>query len=243
MIQTLLNLNVQRFPGPQRPALVVDGLIGSNTISRLRDFEAEVMRAPDADGLVTADDPTLRALRKEIPTALSEGKLAAIMPYAQASRVGRFYGPLTSAMPGYGIDTPLRVAHFIAQLAHESGSFRYTEELADGRAYDGRADLGNTTAGDGPRFKGRGLIQLTGRANYTVYSAATGQDYVAHPERLAQDPAVACDVACWFWKSRKLNALADLDDVKAVTKRINGGYNGLDDRIAFLGRAKCLLVL
>ncbi|MDH4062949.1 MAG: hypothetical protein OEW19_01015, partial [Acidobacteriota bacterium] len=89
--------------------------------------------------------------------------------------------------------------------------------------------------------KGRGLIQLTGRANYTAYSKDTGIDYVSSPQKVATDPFVATDVACWFWARNTLNALADRDDVKAVTKRINGGYNGLDDRVEYLGRAKAVL--
>ena len=122
-------------------------------------------------------------------------------------------------------------------------SFLYTEELASGAAYEGRKDLGNTRAGDGRRFKGRGLIQLTGRANYSAYSKYTGIDYVADPTLLSSDPKIAVDVACWFWKDRGLDTLAERDDVKAVTKRINGGYNGLDDRIQNLRRGKAVLGL
>ena len=95
--------------------------------------------------------------------------------------------------------------------------------------------------GDGKRFKGRGLIQLTGRANYAAYSKDSGVDYVAKPELVASDPFVAVDVACWFWNKHGINKLADEDDVKAVTKGINGGFNGLDDRIEYLVRAKAVL--
>jgi putative chitinase len=133
------------------------------------------------------------------------------------------------------------MAHFIAQIGHETASFRYAEEIASGSAYEGRSDLGNTQPGDGKRFKGRGLIQLTGRANYTAYSKDSGVDYVAKPELVASDPFVGVDVACWFWNKNGINKLADKDDVKAVTKRINGGYNGLDDRIEYLVRAKAVL--
>jgi hypothetical protein len=115
------------------------------------------------------------------------------------------------------------------------------EEIADGSAYEGRSDLGNTKPGDGKRFKGRGLIQLTGRANYAAYSKDTGVDYVAKPLLVATDPLVAVDVACWFWNKHGISKLADKDDVKAVTKAINGGFNGLDDRIEFLLRAKAVL--
>jgi putative chitinase len=91
------------------------------------------------------------------------------------------------------------MAHFIAQIGHESASFLFAEEIADGSAYEGRIDLGNTQSGDGKRFKGRGLIQLTGRANYAAYSKDSGVDYVAKPQVVASDPVVAVDVACWFW--------------------------------------------
>jgi putative chitinase len=152
-----------------------------------------------------------------------------------------YYDALVVGLKKYDITSSRRMAHFIAQIGHETASFRYAEELADGSAYEGRRDLGNTQPGDGKRFKGRGLIQLTGRANYAAYSEATGVDYVARPQLVATDPLVAVDVACWYWNTRKISKLADKDDAKAVTKLINGGYNGLDDRLDYLGRAKAVL--
>lgn len=141
----------------------------------------------------------------------------------------------------YGIlDTPLRLAHFMAQLAHESGGFRYMEEIASGAAYEGRADLGNTQAGDGRRYKGRGPIQLTGRANYRTFGRKVGIDIEAHPEVVAL-PSFGLLVACMFWDAKGLNALADADDVEAVTRRVNGGLNGLADRQTYLIKAKGLL--
>lgn len=143
--------------------------------------------------------------------------------------------------PAYGImDTPLRLAHFMAQLAHESGSFRYMEEIASGAAYEGRADLGNTVAGDGKRFKGRGPIQITGRANYRTYGRAIGIDIENHPE-IAAVPSIGLHLALEYWKAKGLNALADADDVLAITRKINGGTNGLADRKAHLAKAKALL--
>lgn len=135
------------------------------------------------------------------------------------------------------------MAHFLAQVGHESGDLRYTEELASGDAYEGRADLGNTQAGDGPRFKGRGLIQLTGRANYVAFGAARRRDFVtgANNMLLSTDANLAVDVSCWFWTTHDLNALADGGDLKAITKKVNGGCNGLADRAENLQRAKCLL--
>jgi putative chitinase len=143
-------------------------------------------------------------------------------------------------MQAAGINTPLRMAHFLAQTGHESGDLLYTEELASGQAYEGRADLGNTQPGDGPKFKGRGLIQLTGRANYVAYGQSIGQDLTVDGNwaKVATDPSLAVDVACWFWTKHDLNALADNDQLNTITQRINGGLNGLPDRTEHLERAK-----
>lgn len=143
--------------------------------------------------------------------------------------------------PAYGImDNPLRLAHFIAQVAHESGGFVYMEEIASGSKYEGRADLGNTQPGDGKLFKGRGPLQLTGRANYREYGQALGIYFEEHPEIVAY-PSIGLHVACEYWKRRGLNAFADMDDVLAITKKVNGGTNGLDDRKARLAKVKGLL--
>ena len=134
----------------------------------------------------------------------------------------------------YGIlDNSLRLIHFLAQLAHESGNFKYMEEIASGAAYEGRKDLGNTQPGDGKRFKGRGPIQLTGRANYRRYGQQLGIDFENNPAIVAI-PSVGLLVACKFWSDNGLNELADKDDVVSITKRINGGTNGLADRKAKL---------
>lgn len=130
----------------------------------------------------------------------------------------------------YGIlDNSLRLIHFLAQLAHESGNFRYMEEIASGAAYEGRKDLGNTQVGDGKRFKGRGPIQLTGRANYRRYGQQLGIDFENNPAIVAL-PSVGMLVACKYWSENNLNVFADYDDVTTITRRINGGLNGFDDR-------------
>ena len=133
--------------------------------------------------------------------------------------------------------TPMRAAHFVAQLAHESDRFRAMEEYATGATYEGRKDLGNIKAGDGKRYKGRGVIQLTGRANYGRASEYLGVDLVRQPE-LAALPAIAYMTAAFYWLDRGINAKADRDDVRGVTKLINGGTNGLKDRVALLSAAK-----
>jgi putative chitinase len=138
----------------------------------------------------------------------------------------------------FEINTDLRQQHFIAQCAHESDHFQVTREYASGKAYEGRKDLGNTHKGDGERFRGRGLIQLTGRYNYTTCSKVLGDpDILAKPETVERFP-LAATVSGWFWKANNLNAVADRDDPKAVCKIVNGGYNGLDSRLAALANCK-----
>jgi putative chitinase len=147
------------------------------------------------------------------------------------------------AMKDYGITTPLQKAHFLSQISHESGQFKYREELASGAAYEGRKDLGNTVKGDGVRFKGRGYMQVTGRANYTKYNAylkskGITDDIVANPSLVATK--YAADVSTWYWAvlgpkyNKKFNEKADtgptVDVVTKITKWVNGGKNGLEDR-------------
>lgn len=134
-----------------------------------------------------------------------------------------------------GINSPKRIRHFFAQMAHESWGFRSLVEHASGRAYEGRRDLGNTQKGDGPRFKGRGIIQLTGRHNYRVYGKLIGLNLEHNPD-LAADPMVAIKVAVAYWTEKNLCHLADKDDIRGITKRINGGYNGYKDRVIWLRR-------
>ena len=152
-------------------------------------------------------------------------------PFATAENIAKYAPYLEELMPKYGIDTALRQRHFLAQVLHESGSLRYVRELASGEAYEGRKDLGNTRPGDGVRFKGRGLIQITGRANYERLSDDLfGDGTLLNEPAILEHPRWAVESACWFWKANNLNALADKDDIVAVTRRINGGTNGLDDR-------------
>lgn len=166
--------------------------------------------------------------------------LREILPRA-GKRANLYAKALTDAMAVFYIDTPLRQAHFLAQIGHESGQLRYVKELASGAAYEGRKDLGNSQVGDGIKFKGRGLIQLTGRHNYTALMMALDIDSIEHPE-LVELPDNAARSAAWFWWNNNLNVLADRDDLVNVTKRINGGTNGIDDRSMLLKRAKKVLL-
>ncbi len=173
---------------------------------------------------------------------ISKEQLHEIMPFATGENLEKFTEPINEAMQKFEINTPLRIAAFIAQIAHESGSFRYVKELATGEAYEGRKDLGNSEKGDGVRFKGRGLIQITGRTNYQLVSKAIGMDFVLSPEKL-EWPLYAVESAAWWWKMRGLNELADSQDFQKITKRINGGFNGIAERQAFYARAKQTLGL
>jgi putative chitinase len=166
-------------------------------------------------GAVTADQ--LQAIAKKSGHRLSSKRANEVAPH------------INRAMAEAGINSPKQKAAFVAQLMHESGGFRYNEEIASGAAYEGRRDLGNTQPGDGRRFKGRGFIQLTGRHNYTKAGQALGLDLVNNPQLAAKDENAA-RVAAWYWKSRGLNKLAEQGNYDAITKRINGGYNGKRDR-------------
>jgi putative chitinase len=240
-VQILLNMNAQRLVPFQ--LLRETGVPDEVTCAGIETYQTRVMRIV-ADGRVEPKSKTLKALRDGTPIGFLESTLAGILIRASHADVKRFYQPLRSGMTRYGIQSPLRMAHFLAQVGHESGNLRFTEEIASGRAYEGREDLGNTEVGDGARFKGRGLIQLTGRTNYTRYGKAKGADYVrgTHPQLLSSDPFLAVDVAGWFWSIHKLNHLADSDNVIAITKKVNGGHNGIADRRAILLRAKFFFV-
>lgn len=147
---------------------------------------------------------------------------------------------LTAAMAEFEINTPARQAAFLAQIAHETGGFRWLRELGSVRylqRYEGREDLGNTEPGDGPRFRGRGYIQLTGRHNYQQAGAQLLLSLLTEPE-LAEQPEHAARIAGWYWYRRTLNRLADTGEFRQITRMINGGLNGIADREAKWAIAK-----
>lgn len=159
-------------------------------------------------------------------------------------RAQRWIDALNAAMEEYEINTPQRVAAFLAQIGHESGRLRYVHELwgptLAQAGYEGRADLGNVCTGDGIRFKGRGLIQVTGRANYKACGSALGLDLESHPEMLEQ-PDIAARSAGWFWSTHDCNEWADRGNFEAITRRINGGLNGQAERLALWGSVKATI--
>lgn len=159
---------------------------------------------------------------------------------AQSLIVGELSAVLAPTLDSYNINTKLRIAHFMGQVTHECAGFRTTEEFDSGAAYEGRADLGNTQKGDGKLYKGRGLIQLTGRYNYQKIGHALKLPLEDDPA-LAGEPVTSLKIACEYWKSRKINDPADRDDLIKTTKLVNGGLNGLDDRRKYLQKAKTSL--
>jgi len=171
---------------------------------------------------------------------ITEQQLLQILPNA-GRQAGVFVPALNTAMNRYSIVGTQRAAAFIAQVGHESGQLRYVREIwgptAQQAGYEGRADLGNTVPGDGSKYRGRGLIQITGRANYAACGEALGVDLISNPELLEQ-PQYAAMSAAWFWSTKGLNTLADQGDFVKITRRINGGLNGLEDRLQLWERAK-----
>lgn len=179
---------------------------------------------------------------------------------------------LNKVLLEYKINTKLRLAHFLAQILHESGNLKYksenlnysakalrsvfgkyfkTDEIANqyarkpekiaNRVYANRMGNGDEVSGDGWKFRGRGLIQLTGKNNYTVCGQSIGLNLVNNPDLLTNTAEASVKAACWFWNKNNLNSFADNDDVKSITKHINGGFNGLEDRSNILKRAKEIL--
>ena len=167
---------------------------------------------------------------------ITTAQFGVIMPTA-ALRLVTFVPILEAAMREYAIDSALRQSAFLAQIAHESEELKFTKELADGSAYEGRLDLGNDDPGDGVRYKGRGLIQITGKHMYILTGNALGLDLQRDPA-LLEEPDHATRSAAWWWFDHGCNAMADYNWFGAITKKINGGYNGIDSRIKYWLRAR-----
>lgn len=242
-LQKLINLNSSRMP--LTALLKCDGIIGQKTINAVSEFQKSILFSNEPEMKVRPGDKTLLSLCSVLAAGFNEAVLSIIFLNASDEAIASFAPAIEEVMKRYQINTPLRQAHFLAQIGHESGELRFREELASGVAYENRTDLGNHRPGDGSRYKGRGLIQLTGRANYTEYSnyGRSGQDLEASPQLVASDDLLCTDVAGWFWAKKSLNTHADKDDLETITQRINGGLRGLEDRRRLLIRAKTLLVV
>lgn len=224
-------------------------------VERINELADKVASTPAADGLI---DDLIRSLshlpkrpdnREPYAGILPPSKLKlivadqllAIAPGASKRRIQQLVPHLNRTMLEFKITTPLRQAHFLAQVAHESDRFNALEEYASGMDYEWRVDLGNVLPGDGVRYKGRGLIQITGRTNYADCGRALNVDLIKQPTRLGE-PDLACRSAGWFWDTRRLNTDADQNDVYTITRLINGGYNGLEDRQDLLENARRVLL-
>ncbi|TXD83221.1 glycoside hydrolase family 19 protein [Subsaximicrobium wynnwilliamsii] len=201
---------------------------------------------------------------------VSTTQMKTIIPKLNWEKAEPYIPYMTSVLPNFGIDTPLRKAHFLAQLAHESGGLKYatenlnysaqalrsvfgkyfkTIEIAEAyarkpekianRVYADRMNNGNEASGDGWKYRGRGLIQLTGKDNYQNFAKDHGVDCVNNPD-LILDPEIALNAACWYWTKRNINRYADADDIHMVTKKVNGGNNGILDRQHWLASFKNL---
>jgi len=186
-----------------------DGFIGDASWSKLAIVKEEVVLDP------SAPLDFVQKIKGHIPDAV--------------------FQQIPTTCAAFNIITPLRLAHFLAQCALESGNFKWVVEFASGKEYEGRKDLGNTEAGDGVRFKGRGYIQLTGRANYTKFSKFCNEDCVANPDLVSTKYPMLS--AAYFFNSGKLWAVCDLgstdDIVEKVNRRVNGGINGLKERTEY----------
>jgi putative chitinase len=172
---------------------------------------------------------------------IGPNSLKSVCPNIPPAKLHLYARALGTSMHQYNIDTPARAAKYIATLAHESVEFRYSEEIASGAAYEGRNDLGNIRPGDGKRYKGRGWIQLTGRANYERAGKALGMDLINNPERVSKYALRSAQVSAWWWSNAGCNQLADKPGVSgmlAVTKRVNGGTNGWLSRLKYYYRAR-----
>ncbi|TCP88933.1 putative chitinase [Rhizobium sp. PP-CC-2G-626] len=191
--------------------------------------------------------------QQALALSLNAQSLYAIVPRStgligqkQKAIIAGFAAILPEMLIEFEVTSALRIAHLLAQVAHECDGFCTLEEYASGAAYENRKDLGNVKAGDGKRFKGRCPLQLTGRGNYhrfTIWMRGIKPgcpDFEEQPELVAEFPWAAWAVF-FFWSTKKLNAIADRDDLIALTKVVNGGRNGLDDRRLKLGKAKSVV--
>lgn len=246
-VQRLLNANIdlngfQLSDGPLTP----NGKCCPRTLAAIMEFQRSVVGVAEPDGKVDPDRQTIARLCEVVPQKADAAFLALLYLGAFEKDIAELAPGIEQVMRERAINTPLRQAHFLAQIGHESGELHYREELASGEAYEGRATLGNTQPGDGKRFKGRGLIQLTGRANYAAYgrNIERESELLENPSLVAADTILCVDVAGWYWTSRKLNDLADADDFDQITVKINGrGRNGYQNRKRLLKRAKALFAL
>src|SRR5215475_10411113 len=218
----------------------IDELDIETVVKIIEEAQAQLIEpAPET----TQEAPVVEAAPSAF--AITDVHLKAIMPSLRNAKRAEYLPHIAEAMAAAAINTPKRAAAFLAQIAHESAELKYMAEIwgptDQQKKYEPHTEvsksLGNTEPGDGHRFKGRGPIQITGRANYKLYGERLGVDLIANPE-LAEKAEHAFTIAAAFWKSHGLNDLADALDFKQITHKINGGYTGLADREKYFERAK-----
>lgn len=222
------------------------------------------IKVQDANASKKANEEKYHADEKKL---ISHDQLRQSFPNATDENIAYYLKAFNAVLPEYAIDTPLRIAHFLAQIGHESGELKYNKENLNygaisllrvfGKYFKTKEHalecerkpqtianivyanrMGNTGPDDGWKYRGRGLIQLTGKDNYVACGEAICFDLENNPDLINSDPFVCIRSACWFWDSRDLNALADNDDLKKITKLINGGTNGINHRAELLNYAK-----
>ena len=215
-------------PGP------IDGIEGARTRSAIEAFTDGLPRRKrdDPEGALLRHIEELSALVPRLPADL----VRAIFPRFDLDWIGPLNALLSEALI-----TDDRLPAFFAQIGHESAGLTALEEYASGAAYEGRVSLGNTIPGDGKRFKGRGFIQLTGRANYALIGLRTGLPILSYPE-IVSTPRIGAIVTAAYWTENNLNAIADSGDLLQLTRAINGGLNGLTDRKNIYFRAEKILL-
>ena len=212
----------------EKLGLKADGSFGPGTEKAVKEWQTK--NGLTVDGVIGDKSWSLLmgSKKEEVVIPVSIFKLEALKGHIPDSVISQIPG--TAAK--FNITNNLRLAHFLSQCAHESGDFKWVVEFASGKAYEGRKDLGNTEAGDGVRFKGRGYIQCTGRVNYLSFSKFIGEDCITNPDLVSTKYPMAS--AAWFFDKNNLWKICDQGStdevVKKVTKKVNGGYNGLDDR-------------
>lgn len=243
-IQRLLNIAlIKEVFSLDDGRLKTDGAFGPKTLGAITTFQEAVASEPTASGIIDPESHSMSKLLESLPDHLDSELLSLIFLRSSDDDIQKLSPVIIEVMAARDINSPLRCAHFLAQIGHESGELHFREEIASGQDYEGRNDLGNNQPGDGRKFKGRGLIQLTGRANYAAYGRAMNREgeILSTPGIVASDDYLCVDVAGWFWARRALNPLADADDLTTITRKINGKLNGFEDRKRLLIRAKALL--
>ncbi len=221
------------------PVSEIDGIYGAKTYKAWKTFK-ETYYLSDPDLISDSSLSKLRSQANDQPILILRSSFDEIFRYARPRDRDLYFLPINKALKEFEINTIQRIAAFLATVSHESGNLRYSSEIASGADYEWRKDLGNIHKGDGIKYKGRGLIQLTGAANYRVVGKALGIDLEGNPF-LASSPLISTRIAGYFWFSHGLNQLADHNDFRTITRRVNGGYNGYDDRVRRWQHAKEVL--